>query len=87
MEGKKPQILWPKSCQRKEWETINTDLVRLLQGLKGCVERKLEEVGDTIYSYGAERFGLKVKKQRTQKEPSVQSKSRRHQEIKRKGDS
>jgi hypothetical protein len=30
MNGRKPQILWPKSCQKKEWETTDTDLVHLL---------------------------------------------------------
>lgn len=75
--------MWPKSCQKKEWETTNTDLVHLLEGLKGCVERKLDKIGETIYSYGAERFGVKSKNQRTQKEPSAHLKSRRQQEIER----
>lgn len=76
IEGQKPQILWPISCQKIEWEIINTDHVHLLEGLKGCIERKLENMGDTIYSYGVERFGVKVKIQRTEKEFSVQPKSR-----------
>ena len=83
MNGRKPQILWPKSCQKKEWETTDTDLVHLLEGLKGCVERKLDKIGEIIYSYGAERFGVKSKNQRTQKEPSAHYKSRRQQEIER----
>lgn len=41
MDGHKPQILWPTSYQRKEWITIDTDLVQLLEGLKGDVERRL----------------------------------------------
>ena len=56
--------------------TINKDLVNLLGGLKGCVERKLEKMGKIIYSYGKERIGGKVKKPRAQKDTSVQLKSR-----------
>ena len=83
MNGRKPQILWPKSCQKKEWETTDTDLVHLLEGLKGCVDRKLDKIGEIIYSYGAERFGVKSKNPRTQKEPATHLKSRRQQEIER----
>ncbi|KAL1263729.1 hypothetical protein QQF64_006468 [Cirrhinus molitorella] len=81
MNGRKPQILWPKSCQKKEWETTDTDLVHLLEGLKGCVERKLDKIGEIIYSYGVERFGVKSTNLWTQKDPSVNLQSRRQQEI------
>lgn len=40
-------------------------------------------MGDTICNYGAERFGMRAKKQRKQRGPSVQTKSSRQQEIKR----
>ena len=83
LSGRKPQILWPKSCQKKEWETTDTDLVHLLEGLKGCVEKKLDKIGEIIYSYGAERFGVKQVNLRSQKEPSPHRKSRRQQEIER----
>ncbi|XP_034025486.1 LOW QUALITY PROTEIN: S-adenosyl-L-methionine-dependent tRNA 4-demethylwyosine synthase TYW1-like [Thalassophryne amazonica] len=65
MEGRKPQILWPKSSQKKEWETINIDIVHLLEGLKGGVEKKLVKIGEIIYSYGAERFGVKSERIRS----------------------
>lgn len=45
----------------KEWESANTDLVQLLQSMKGRVKRKLEKVEDIIYNYGAERFGVRDK--------------------------
>ena len=83
LSGRKPQILWPKSCRKKEWETTDTDLVHLLEGLKGCVEKKLDKIGEIIYSYGAERFGVKQVNLRSQKEPSPHRKSRRQQEIER----
>ncbi|KAF0045976.1 hypothetical protein F2P81_002505 [Scophthalmus maximus] len=54
MDGRKLQILWPKSCQKRGWGTIDTDLFHLLEGLKGGVERKLEKMGDVIYNYGTE---------------------------------
>ncbi|KAJ8353668.1 hypothetical protein SKAU_G00212350 [Synaphobranchus kaupii] len=40
-------------------------------------------MGEVIYSYGVERFGVRSKNPRTQKEPSAQRKSRRQQEIER----
>ncbi len=52
-------------------------------GLRGGVERKLEKIGEIIYSYGTERFGLKRKDHSTQKELSAHLKSRRQQEIDR----
>ena len=82
MDGRKPQVLWPKSCQKKEWETIDADLFHLLEGLKGCVNRKLDRIGEIIYSYGAERFGVKSGNHRTQKEPAHLM-SRRQKEIQR----
>lgn len=57
MEGRNPQILWPKSSQKREWETTDLDLVLLLEQQKGPVERKLENMGIIIYSYGAEVWG------------------------------
>ncbi len=83
MEGRKLQIVWPKYSQKTEWKTINSDLVLLLEGQKGHVERKLDNIGAIIYSYGVERFGVKGKTQRMQKGPSTQPKSRRQQEIDR----
>ncbi len=83
MDGQKPQILWPKSCQKREWGTIDTDLVHLLEGLRGGVERKLEKIGEIIYSYGTERFGVKRKDHSTQKKLSAHLKSRRQQGIDR----
>eukprot|EP00064_Thunnus_orientalis_P026096 superscaffoldBa00015303_g26567 len=56
MEGRKPQILWPKSSQKREWEIIDSDLVLLLEQQKDPVERKLENMGSIIYSCGAERW-------------------------------
>lgn len=47
---------------------IDTDLSHLLQGLKGGLERKLEKIGKIIYSYGAERFGVKSKNTSIQKD-------------------
>lgn len=63
--------------------TTDTDLVHRLEGLKGCVVKKLDKIGEIIYSYGAERFGVKRENLQTQKEPSAYLKSRRQKEIKR----
>ena len=42
--------------------------------------KKLERLGDLIYSYGAERFGVADKRRSI---PSIPSQSRRQQEIER----
>ena len=81
MEGHKPSVKWPKSVDKKEWETINRDLTQILEQLTGTAERKLERMGDVIYNYGEERFG--VKKGRGGKKLPVPAKSRRQQEIDR----
>ncbi|TWW62700.1 hypothetical protein D4764_04G0013470 [Takifugu flavidus] len=57
LEGRKPQILWPKSCQKEEWETINIDLVHLLEGLKGGVEKKLDKIGKSSTAMGQRDLG------------------------------
>ncbi|TWW73491.1 hypothetical protein D4764_15G0008850 [Takifugu flavidus] len=53
-----------------------------LPGLKGGVEKKLDKIGEIIYSYGAERFGVKSGNLKLQKEPA-HLKSRRQREIER----
>ncbi|KAJ8390061.1 hypothetical protein AAFF_G00110750 [Aldrovandia affinis] len=74
--------MWPKSSSKKEWATVDADLIKILDGVKGTVEKKLEKIGDLIYIYGAERFGTKQtgKKDMT---PTIPPKSRRQQEIQR----
>lgn len=64
---------------KQEWATINADLTNILGRLRGTVDKKLEKMGDLIYSYGAERFGLK---QPRKKETPTPPKSRRQREIK-----
>lgn len=80
IQGRRPMIKWPKSCEKSEWETVNTDLCRLLDQLKGPVGRKFDKMGELIYNYGAERFGVVEK---SWNPPSTQTKSRRQQEIDR----
>lgn len=81
MPGRRPQVKWPSAAQRKLWETINTDLSTALEQLKGTAERKLESMGDVIYHYGMERFGVLEKNSR--KQLPVVPTSRRLQEIRR----
>lgn len=81
IQGHRLQVKWPKSNSKKEWAKIDADLIKILNGIKGSVEKKLEKMGDLIYSYGAERFGAKEmgKKHVT----SILPKSRRQQQIER----
>ena len=60
--------------------TIDTDISKLLGQLRGTAVKKLERMGDLIYSYGAERFGTAEKRKKTSATPT---KSRRQQEIER----
>lgn len=81
MAGRKSQVKWPGAAERKLWEAVNTDLAKSLEQLKGTAEKKLESMGNLIYQYGVERFGVKEHKSRDQVPVVVTS--RRQQEIKR----
>ena len=70
---------WPKAVEKREWETINNDLTKILEQQVGTAEKKLERMGDIIYHYGEERFG--VNERRSGKTPPAPAKSRRQQEI------
>lgn len=69
---------WPKP-NSKEWETINTDLSLILNNIKGSAEKKLEKIGDLIFSYEEEKCG--VKEQVRKKDMLPTPKSRRLQET------
>lgn len=60
---------------------MNADLSLTLDQLRGTVEKKLEQMGDIIYQYRAERFG--VQEAKGTKEVPTPPVSRRQQEIKR----
>ena len=76
--GRKPLIKWPKSCEKKMWDSINTDISKLLEQLRGTAIKKLEKMGEMIYSYGAEHFGIT---EEMKKLSSIPTKSRRQQEM------
>lgn len=69
IQGHRHQV---KSCSKKEWATINADLTNILGRLSGTVDKKLEKRGDLIYSYGAERFGLKQPRKKIKKNDPTQ---------------
>ncbi|KAJ8349704.1 hypothetical protein SKAU_G00248340 [Synaphobranchus kaupii] len=56
IQGRKPLIKWPKSCEKAMWEEVNADLCNILEMLRGTTMKKLERMGELIYSYGAERL-------------------------------
>jgi hypothetical protein len=81
LPGHRLYVKWPGASDKKLWETVNTDLTLTLEKLRGTVEKKLERMGDIIYEYGTERFGVEeAKGGRKVPTPPV---SRRQQEIKR----
>lgn len=69
---------WPKSCDKTLWKEVNTDLCNILEGIRGSTMKKLERMGNLIYAYGAERFGVAEGKRSTL---SIPTKSRRQTEI------
>lgn len=74
------RVKWPGAVEKKLWETVNNDLSLTLHQLRGTVEKKLEKMGDIMYQYGAERFGvLQSKGAKQAPTPPV---SRRQQKIK-----
>lgn len=70
---------WPKAVEKQEWETVNNDLTKILEQQVGTATVKLESMGDIIYHYGVELFGVQQK--RSGETTTVQAKSRRQQEI------
>ena len=72
---------WPKAVEKREWETVNNDLTKILEQQVGTAEKKLENIGDIIYHYGEERFGVNIRKTANAIQPPT--KSRRQQEIDR----
>lgn len=81
IKGHKPRVKWPKAAEKREWETVNQDLANILRQQVGTAEKKLDNIGDLIYQYGVERFG--VKERSSHKETPAPVKSRRQQEMDR----
>lgn len=71
---------WPRPRVKGIWTTVNLDLTSALEGLRGTVEKKLQEMGDLIYDYGAKRFGVCERRKKVALEVV---KSRQQQEIDR----
>ena len=80
MNGHRPGVRGPGAAEGRTWEDVNSDLVSILGQLKRTAESKLEKMGDIIYSYGKERFGIFEKRTKHQHEVV---KPRRQQEIDR----
>lgn len=43
---------------KQEWETVNRDLTQILAQQVGTAVEKLERMGDIIYNYREDRFGV-----------------------------
>lgn len=56
IQGRKPLVKKQKPVRKKEWETVNTHLRKLLDHLRGTTVKKLESMGKIIYTYGSERY-------------------------------
>lgn len=73
IQGHRPHVKWPKSSSKKEWATVDADLIKILDGAKGTVEKKLEKMSDLIYSYGVERFEQNRRERRKLHQPLLPS--------------
>lgn len=80
-KGHRPSVKWPKAVEKREWETVNNDLTKILEQQVGTAEKKLENISDIIYHYGEERFGVNSRKAASKIPPPT--KSRKQQEIDR----
>ena len=80
IQGRRPLVKWPKSCDKTLWKEVNADLCSILEGIRGTTLKKLEKMGDLMYAYGADKFGVVERKQAT---PAIPTKSRRQSEIDR----
>ena len=81
IKGHRPSVKWPKAVEKREWQTVNHDLAKILEQQVGPAEKKLERISDIIYHYGEERFGVNTRK--SNKATPAPDKSRRQQEIER----
>ncbi|XP_078603950.1 uncharacterized protein LOC144877779 [Branchiostoma floridae x Branchiostoma japonicum] len=76
---RREKVKWPRANNKEEWEKLDDDLHQILeQGLKGDVERKLNQFGNLVYSYCSERFGTYKKEGKEAREKQT---SRREREI------
>jgi len=64
---------WPKSCEKAVWEKVNVDLSNLMGTLQGTTLKKLDCMGELIYTYGAEQFGT----YRRRKAPTIPTMSKK----------
>lgn len=74
----KARVNWPQAKDKNAWESVDRDLVMLLEGIKGTAKEKLERIGEVVYSYGLERFGSSSGKKGEIRQPCQ---SRRQKEI------
>lgn len=56
IQGFRPQVKWPKSSSKKERTTVNADLSKILNELRGTAEKKLDKMSDLVHSYRVKRF-------------------------------
>ena len=75
--SRKAKIKWPSLAEKQAWEEMDEDLRRVLElNLKGEIQNKLKVLGETIYSYGVEKYGTVEVGKEKQK-----GKGRREREI------
>lgn len=81
IKGHRSSVKRPKAVEKRELEPVNHKLTKFLEQLEGTADEKLERMGDIIYHYGEECFGVNIR--RCNKATPAPAKSRREQEIER----
>lgn len=58
-----PRIQWPQSTKKAEWQQVDEDVDRILEGTaNGDVDRRLKTMATIIVNIAAERFGTEAAK-------------------------
>ncbi len=78
-EKRKDRIEWPPSSKKKAWSDLDQDLDNILTvTLRGPVENKLKTMTELVYRVCADRFGIKTRKEKVERNSGP---NRRQREI------
>ena len=76
--SRKAKIKWPSLAEKQAREEMDEDLTMVLElSLKGEIQNKLRVLGETIYSYGVEKFqtvevGMEKQKRKRRRQREIE---------------
>lgn len=83
VEERRRAVKWPRSCDKQIWRGVEEDLCAAVNTIKGPAVRKIHVMGELVYEYGRQRFGVKQSKERNERPPVVSRRRRQIQELRR----